>query len=543
MTLTVDDLSALPADKVEQAESYLKALLQELNPTLELRRGVVGDLLLHLAGITATANNENIDRVRRSSSLQAIEEDPTLAEDDVVDRVLSNYRITRQPGEPATGTVRMVISQLVPVTIAQGAVFSANGMEFTADAAFAARTTSAAVLSPNDRLLTAVGDGTYQFTFEVTATTNGLAGRLKRNTRLVPRIAPPNFVTSYASGDFGGGADEETNAQLIARLQEGISPQAWSNRANILTLLRGQESLATIRQISAIGFGDAEMLRDQHTILPISLGGRVDLYLFSRELPQAVAVTVTATLVDETADGGIWQFSLDRDDAPGFYEVTRISLPTSTLDQSYEVRDDIRSFDLTGDGFLPDILSAEEAVYSRYQTGTIRFLDTDTLTTELTVGTSTQEYQVLVAALPLIAEAQEFLNDREVRCPAGDVLVKAAVPCFLSLSFNVHRQGSAPAPDETAIANALADYVNQQGFAGRLYASALADVVQELLPTGCHTGAIDMFGRVRRPNGSLLYLRSTELLVVGAEDGTMVSDRTVVFFLDPEDVAISVQNV
>ena len=32
----------------------------------------------------------------------------------------------------------------------------------------------------------------------------------------------------------------------------------------------------------------------------------------------------TATVVRKTTDGAIWSFSIDRDDAPGFYEVTKI---------------------------------------------------------------------------------------------------------------------------------------------------------------------------------------------------------------------------
>jgi hypothetical protein len=194
--------------------------------------------------------------------------------------------------------------------------------------------------------------------------------------------------------------------------------------------------------------------------------------------------------------------------------------------------------DLSGDN-VPDIEEIEEAVYSRYQTAVIRFKDDVTQTSTLTLNTSTKDYDVTLTGMPLIGDIQDDLGSRTTCNAAGDLLVKAPVPCFLRLSFTIELPSGSTTPDTDSIAEQLAAVVNNYGFAGRLPASVLTDTIHNYLPTGSSVSAVDMFGRVRRPNGSKRFLRSSTLLTVPDEPTNMVTGRTVIFCLDPEDVSIS----
>jgi hypothetical protein len=98
-------------------------------------------------------------------------------------------------------------------------------------------------------------------------------------------------------------------------------------------------------------------------------------------------------------------------------------------------------------------------------------------------------------------------------------------------------------PDANGIADALANYVNTIGFCGRLYSSSLSDIIHNFLTSKISVGAIDMFGQVLRPDGTILQLRDTEELVIPTEDGTLISGRTVNFILDPANVKISADTV
>jgi hypothetical protein len=551
MDLSITGLLSLDQDQVDQAEQQLIEALQEAFPEADLRGGVLDDVVLHLGAVIQAAFRQRVvDPLRRSSSLLAIAQDPTLADDDTVDRVLSNFLIARQPGEAAAGQITVIFDSPAPATIPAGAVYTAGAARFASTAAWAGRVDAATVSSDTDRVLRPMGDGTYAMTVPVTALEAGSSGTLRRGTRLVPEVRPPHFVAAYAEGDFSGGYDPESNADLLRRLQEGIAAKAWSNRVTIDAMIRAQAPFARVLQTSVVGAGDPEMIRDRHTIFPVSLFGRCDLYARTAALPLSVTLEVECTLVSRTAQAApcpvasTWQFSLGRDVVPGFYLVDRVAPPgASPSDSGYAIVDDVRGIDTSGGAWAPDIEDWTEAAYSPYQATTIRFVDTDTPTEDLVEGTSRAIYAVSVLAMPQLAELQAFIGGRDVRGPGGDVLVKAPIPCFLSVGFDVRKRATVTVPDVGIIAAAVASWVNTRGFAGQLHASGVAAVATAFLPDGAALSAIDLFGRIRRPDGTWSHVRSDEVLVVPHEPWAMVGPRTVAFILDPVDVAISVVDV
>ena len=196
--------------------------------------------------------------------------------------------------------------------------------------------------------------------------------------------------------------------------------------------------------------------------------------------------------------------------------------------------------DLTAGGFLPDIETTEEGAYSRYQTSVIQFVDDETDVTSLTVG-SEADYDVTVAMLPQIGSIQDDMIDRDIRSYGSDVLIKAPVPCFVSLSFIINKQTNVADPDLDAIKAALATEVNTTIFVGRLYASQLHDVIQGFLGNTTSAGKIDMFGRIRYPDSTIKFVRDFEVLAIDGPADRMVSPKTIQFYLDVEDIAISVE--
>ncbi len=542
MALRISELSELDPDLVAQLFAETTQLVQEAYPAVELIRGPIHDLVLHLAGgVLSGLVQTNVDRVLQSRSLLAISEDPTLDDPTLVDHILSNHRISRDPGSRATGEITIVVSADETTIIPAGLGFTANGLVFLADTAFTGRSTTGAITSITDRALRPLGDGTFAFTITATAELEGAAGNIRRGTKMVPAALPSRYVTAYAARDFNDGFAAETNQELLDKLVQGDAAKTMGGRENLIALIKHQTPFERTLDYSVIGFGDAEMQRDQHWIWPSSGGGRVDVYAQTRAMPISTNKTVTATLVDSTAAGTVWQFTRDREVSPGFYQVERIvHLDAGSDDPGYEVTFDQRGYDLSGSGLIPDITSSLEAAYTRYQTAVIRFLDTDTLGTGLTVGTSTAEYQIAILGMPLIAELQEFVSDRAIANRASDTLIKAPVPCFLSVTFDLRKGLGESTPDLDAIANALADEVNEMGFTGQLHASQLAAVVHDQLIGKQATGAMDLFGRIRRGDGTLGYIRSDSILRIPDDPARLVTGRTTLFILDPRDVTVNV---
>lgn len=548
MTLTISDfeisdLTQLNSDDVNQLLEQLATQLQELNPALDLKRGVFKDTLAYYHAVLETAIRTNLERYQSARSLQQIAADPTLADDGVVDEVLSNWGVTRKIGTKASGIVIIELSQARSVTIPQDFIFEAGGFSYLSISTFTARTSAGQVSNSNDRLLTQLSNGNWSFAIEVEAEEIGAEYKLKAGDLIVPNRTIVNYVTSYANSSFDSGTNTETNASLISELQLGLAANTLSNRTNMRAWLRSIEEFEAVTNQSIVGYGDPEMLRDQHTIFPISFGGRVDWYIRGQSTLQRMTLELTATLISVGINSSIWQFSIGKAIAPGFYEATKIRrLTDSTLNSGFEVTYDVRGNDLTGDGFIPDIVSVAEGAYTAFQTATIRFEDTATAVAGLTLG-DTAQYVVEFTGTPLISEIQSLVSSRDHRSYAADALIKAPVPCFVQVGLTINKASGDTEPDVDGIKSAIREFINQVGFIGRLDGSHILDVVHNFITNDISVTQLDLFGRVRRPDGTVQYLRGSESLLIPDQPSRMVTAQTVQFFSEVSDISVNVQSV
>lgn len=547
MAIEVQSLAELTTAEIEAAHELITQMVVEENASVDLKRGVIHDLVIHLSALLGAAKDKEIDRLRRSMSLNTILEDPRLADSDIIDAVLSNYRITRRQGAFAFGEVTISVTNFASLTVPLDMRFTAGGTVFELNmggSAISVRTSAEQLDSDSDRLLQQTGTSLWSFNVPVVAVTPGLLAEIKRGNPVSLSRKLLHFSSAHASNDFNSGGAVETNDQLLARFQEGVAAKAWSNRVTTTAMIQDQDAFTSVSDISIIGMNDAEMRRDQHSILPISFGGRSDLYIKSAQTSATITHRLNATYMDDYDGGSYWQIGVTRDLAPGFYEVARVALTTaSAADTGYEITADVRGFDLSNDGFPPDITTAEEAAYSKYQTAVIQFSDTDTDVTSLTKSSSTQLYDVTFKYMPLIDALQNYVNGREVRNPAGDILVKGAVPAFMVVNFTIRKRAQDPVPDLDAIKNAVVLEINSLGFQKSIHASQIADVVHSQLAPSLAVTDIDMFIRIRTPAQETIYIRDGDMLEIPDRPGDLVSPRTVVLLLERSDIGITVENI
>jgi len=540
MAITLRPFSQLDPDAVLATLTETVQRIQEDNPRLELRRGIFAELLAYYHAVLDTQRRTFTNDVLNSRSLKMVEADPTLADADVVDDIMSNFLVSRKAGQVTVGEVTVVVADDITITIAKGSIWTARGKQYTTTRVYTAKAEAALLSGAGDRLLTKLSNGNWAFTIDVQAVDIGDTFSASKDTLVVPSVLPPNYVTSYASSDFTVGFSPETNAELLGRLQNGIAAKTLSNRGNMTAMLTSIEAFSRIVAMSIVGYGDAELVRAYHSILPIALGGRCDWYIRTTEQAVEQTRTATATLVEKRMDGtGIWQITYGRADAPGFYEFRNIR-PTGAQPGSggYNIVLDHRGLDMTGTGWKPDILTPIEAAYSAYSVAVIRFVDTRDHAS-FTVGAQ-QDYQISAVVMPGIGEIQATVESRDVRPYGGDVLVKAPVPAFTVVNFTIYKQTGQDDPDLAAIRTAVAKTVNTTRFSGYLYASTIQDTIHTYLLSGQHVGALDMHARIRCPDGTVRYLRDTSMLEVPNDPGNMVTSRTVQFFCSPDTVGISV---
>lgn len=553
--IELTDFSALNPAEVTDRLTVLAEILQEAQPTMELRRGVFYDLLLYADALLHTQLRQGvIDRYLSARSFLIAQADPALADAGVLAEIASNFGVTPGIAETASGAVTIVVDSDTGITVGNATVFTANGQTFSADASYSAVSEAGQVIDITTPLLIPLGNNQWAFQINVVALTAGSAGMLGKGTTLIPSPVPADFVQAYATNDFSGGADAASNANLIAQMASGVAAKIPGNRTNLRALLRANALFAGYVGDSAVGAGNAAMIRDKHSIFPGSLGGRIDWYVRPTLQISQVTLSLTATLLAINAGGvGVWVCNIDRDTAPGFYEIVSILLPTSPPTGSgLIVTADVRGFDLTVGtltaGYsLPDIVSPIEAAYSRFQTSVVQFQDNITNYASLSVG-ATAVYNVTVSMLPQIDAIQDWLSQPENASLDSDILVKAPVPCFVGVYIRIAKTLLATSPDTAPLIAAVVASVNQAPFSGRLYAGAVQDAVAILLPGGMDVSAIELVGRIRSPDGKMRFITSTSvlaitdgnLLTVPDVPGAMVSAATVAFFTAPGQVQIEV---
>jgi len=552
MSLQITNFRELDNTQVRALLALFSTWMKERHPEVELSRGAFHDLVLYFNSVLNAAVQENINRVMQSNSLLAITQNPNLADADLVDKVLSNFNLVRETGERSVGEVTVVVNQAVPTQITASTQFTANGVTFFPTRTFTGIPPGQDASGTGSREMVASPDGTYAFKITVSAVDVGNAGNIARGAVLTPNAVPSNVAKTIAAGDFIKGAAPPTNEEYIARLADGLSAKTIGGKKAFAGLIRAQSDFKNIRHLSVVGFGDAEQTRDQHGLFPISGGGRVDIYVQSHERAQQASNFLRATYIgpaipgDLTA-GTLWEVDIDREQFPGFYAVTRITQINSAAvtpadrNKTYAVRTVVGGYNLarTSSDYVPDIQTLTESAFTRYKTATIRFVDDDKQPTGLIPRQSTAEYDIVTIGMPLIGQLQDFISSKDIRCRTADVLVKAAVPCFTSINFKIRRAADEVNPDFDAIKKAIVEAVARIGFAGQLSASTISSAAHQFLKGQQSISEMDIFGKILRPDGQMVYIRDGERVTIPDDPANMVSAKTTVFLITEDDIEIA----
>ena len=543
--MSVSDLtfSDVDTELIDQAEQYMRQFLEEAYPSLDLSEGrVIRQLVVNTAAILHSINRQDIEDLVNSFSPVVIAQDPDAADPDIVDAVYGNYGIERFEGDKATGFVSIIIPELTTTAVPQNSVFTSNGLDFVVTQPYVGVTSQAAMVSSGERLIQSRSDGTYFFTVPVVAESVGEQYRVKRGARFTVSPVIGGVIDIQAAGDFEGGLSAETNAELAARAQQGIAPKVFSGRAQISALIFDQ--IEGVNAISQVGFGDPEMLRDRHNIFELSVGGKADLYVQTADVPTEIKIEKTCQYLGSNK----WQFTLTRDDAPGFYLVTTVLRSgEDVLVGGLEVLSEIRGLDLTPEtDFVQQIEGGMvEGAYSRYQTAVVQFEDPQT-PSGTAVG-ATQTYDVYVLRMPSIEDINDLAVDRSRRPPTGDYLPRAPVPALAAVSLKISYRADAGTVDVDAVKQAIFSRVNALGFnTGRLPLSIITDAAHGAIELGGSyvITPLDLYAYIYPPDTvplGRIEVRDPDTLVIPNLPDRGVSQRTTCFYLDLDSISVTTE--
>jgi len=444
-----------PARTVEARES-VTSVMSEKYPNSKWEAGdQLEGVVVEPVAFGYAFNEERLDKQEASFSLAAIEADPTLADDDMVDSIMSNYFIERQQATVSFGSLLVIVSRAIIIPVADGALYDVGDQEYVTQQAWR-------VFPPDTRdedldngilVLELRTDGNYQFLLPVQSVSTGPDTLVSRGTVFTPDVPFPGQISVTASSDFGGGLAADTNEDLLARAQEGITPKVMSGYQQIEQSIENNYPGSLVR---VVGANDPLMNRDRDNLFAASTGGKADIYVRSENYPRTETLEIQAVLAPSDRSSGTWRFNYT---LPGAYRVSAIRTTEDDFGGGAQAATEAVNLVPPSSGFQPK-LDVFNAAFSAHQSRTVTFINQDDTTQALIDAAGptdvlTRTFDVDVLAMPFIEDIDNYARDRDRRDPALDPLVKAACPCLVGIRAIVRGTVDAE-PAKAAIVAAIA---------------------------------------------------------------------------------------
>ncbi len=532
---TQAELTGATDDEIAAARDALVTYVQALWPRLSVRAGELADLVLGPAADALAA----VDH-RAEAAAASLDPETALAaggyDEDVLAAALAGRGVTRLAATVASGDAALTFSDDVERTVPVGyRLATADGVYYaTSGSTRLLPTTGTAVLA-TDVVLVADGAGGYAAVVAVAAEEDGADANRPAGTVLTADTALSNQTAAYAATDLAGGRDEETDAELLARLPAATAPRTTGSALGTQAVI--QDAVPGL-EVSVVGFGHAAMRRGR-SVLSSQAPGRADAWVRTADPLGRERVTVTAVL-EVVGPPGQWRFTLGTDDAPGKVYCEKVLQEGGTLTAVGMAPDSTTwGYDLTDADPVPDVRAAADAMFSRYATATVRFTDSATSTSGMTANVTTRDYDAVVRYVPGVDTAQAAVDAADVRAAGGDCLVRAACPVRVAVIAAATGPSGVDLEAEEVEA-AVAAAINAQGITSTIHASVVGAAAIALLPAGTTLQLSTWTGTVYATDGTATAISGSQGLSVTTDYSRGLDPDTVAFYCDAESVTGSV---
>ena len=530
--LNLDDLSFTDLE-ILQAETLIAESISARQTSLDVSpSSSIYDLVVRPKAVEYLLNRSQSFAIQATQSLKGVQLNPTLANDTVVDAILSNIGVARKTGTFASGNIRINVSKNITYSITANQVFtSQNGSTFKPTGAFVALSDPG---ETNLKLYATDLAGTqYFFIVPVIAINAGVSSQIPDGSSITASLAIPNFISASTFGSFSGASEKETIDQLLLRIPEALSAKNRVSRVSLSSELKTE--FPEVIDVSVMGYGDESLIRGSGKILPVKGGGFADVWVRTSLSAESVFLTTSATLESTSAAGvATCSCTIPATTYPGHFFVASVRLSVESQQYgSYTITGQTKSFVASGH----KIINAIEGSLSAYQTTTVTF------TVEREVGklfpTAGVPFQVSVELLgiPLIKEIQDYIDDNNSRAAGVDYLVKASVPCLVYTSpITIYIDSSVK---ESDIQVAIYSYINNTKMGTPLAVDGIVSAIKSITGVSKVSFPVEINGVVFCPDGSTISLTSYDSLVIPNRSDIQVEQSTVSFYISTDDISIN----
>jgi hypothetical protein len=536
------NLSRFTDSEIQAAESLVSQYLLDTFPTMDFAKGsTLYDIVVRPTAAIYLISRLEWESLKATQSLRGVISNPELASDDVVNAILSNFQITRKAGSAAAGYARMVFSRGVSQAIQSSLIFrTQDGLEFKPAGAFRLIDS---VVEETDIQLVANGVSQYVAIVPLRAVMHGAKYQISDGTPFTVNVQSSAFVSAAAFGNFSGGSDDETNADLINRLPEAMATKNLASRLSVSATIK--DRFPNIVDVSTQGAFDPAMTRNAHNVLNVKVGGFADIYVkaLSGVSVRSLSLNASRISLDTEAKNATYLAAIGRDMVPGIYFARSVRTDVSSI-SGFLITDQVRGLDMSPlSGGRPTNLVplVVEGAFSRYQTLDVIFVvDYDESTGQTIEDQLAETMPVIVDAVftEQIEQIQDMVSDRESGIILADYLVKAAIPCFVHLPLiRVKAQSYDVATD---IRLEIYNYINKLRMGAPLSIDEM--VVRIRSVPGVSGVALPLFatGEILCPSGDILDVRSDGDLEIPYKPHLGVVPQNTTFLVELAEIDIEV---
>ena len=533
------------ADSAAIRQTLLSVLASQF-PDIAFKNNMLDRLLVQPATAIYGYLQDDISKKLSAVNLQDILDGK--ADEEAALSFFKGLGISISSGSYAEGFAHIILTSGSIITIPKETQFStADGLEFVSTELVRAIPSEEYRTSPDDQLMVRLGSY-WSFQVPLKAVEVGAKYNIQENNELTTTLQIPNLHTILSSL-FDGGTNAETAKDVANRLIAGLGMKGLANSSQILALLKSPSDnpyynnrLQNTVAVSIVGANDAEMQRDRRGILPVSIGGKIDIYVRTTRQPILATKRITATLVDINGSGdGVWEFVIGRSLCPVAYRAVLVrSLNSLPSDPGYEITSQVVSLDLSSTGFpfVPDIANTIEGAFSSFCKITVDFVDTDTQVEPGQIGNRTQDYYVTIQYMPAIDAAQKYLSCDQIRPIGLDVLVRAPFLCFTTVVVSLTKNISDAT--KNLLKGKIAEFINLRDFRECIYASSLSAQIADLLPPDTGITNITIGGSILLPNLTTYTINPSTSLCIPTLNNYGISAKNTIFVQTTDQISFIV---
>jgi hypothetical protein len=276
--------------------NFTKQILQAKFPDMDLRDGTgLSDLVIRPISTALAIINKSQEYFFVQNTISGVDNDTPP---DIVDKIMSNWFLTRKIGTQAVINARVYFARQKEVSITTDVFFSPdNTLKYFP---------AVSLTVPNGQLTFDSFQNEYYVDIDLTAEKEGTDYNISSGSLLYFSNFDPYFLHAEINFLKSASSLSESNSEFITRAKTAVSTRNLINVPSIISKML--EDFPLLNGVTPIGMGDAEMIRDQvwayvPALTPpkalIHTGGKVDVYC---RVPLKVGITQVTTDINGKAN-------------------------------------------------------------------------------------------------------------------------------------------------------------------------------------------------------------------------------------------------